>query len=151
MAILQTIYGIGTVYTVTTTPGVITFGGSNIMPIAVTMNAPINSKRILSARVVVDLVQFYQANQSLFLKLRRTSGTGADIPHSTTNWLFSNLWAPPNGSSMSGTAGVINLPTVVVKLVEKPEIIQLWAWLANAPGVDSGSVQIREACIIVED
>ena len=158
MAILQTIYGSGTPYTLPyPTDAYISYNPvvfNSTQQIGITLLSPVKTKRVLQTRVVVDLIEYFQGYQQVCLKLRKTSGIAgtdtapADYKHSITVWVI----PIPTSEPLTQTLAVINLPTIVVTTVEKPQIIQLWAGLTNQAAQNGiGGIRIREACIIVRD
>ncbi len=128
-------YGTGTPYTLTATAALAHFGTTDP---AVTL--PTTGQWLLLARANVKYVAAtFAANQTLAVKLRKTSGTAADLASAFTTNTLRII------TTITDSAGQLRLPPVVYAATAN-DTIQLFGNLSVLPTV--GTVQITEAEIV---
>lgn len=135
---MQGSYASGAPYVLTETPALCAFG---IQSPSVLL--PRRAAAVIRARAVLDLSGCtFAAPVTVTLKLRRTSGTPADLAHASTTI----------GIGIIGTSGTnevdipVELPEVARNTGSARETIQLWASISALPS--TGEIRIKEASIL---
>jgi hypothetical protein len=133
----KSVYASGTPYTLTNISALVDFG--TIDP---TLTLEETKFYKIRAGIKIEYVgATLAANQVITLKLRKTSGTPADIPNSSTTLTTEIL------TTITKTMGVFPLPEVVCFLAVS-DIIQIWASIDVVPS--AGSIQISAASIVAD-
>lgn len=137
---MQGVYASGGPYTLTATPALVQFGDQSpslLLPRRITAN--------IRARAVIDLSACTFASPvTVTIKLRRTSGTPADLAHSSTTVTIGVI-----GTSGTNEVDVpVSLPEVKLGTGPTRVSIQMWASISELPS--SGQVRIKEASIVYE-
>ena len=137
---IRSVYASGTPYTITATGTLATFGSTSP---TLSLTTSIGAKFKLRARANVQMVgATFDANRTVTVKLRKTTGTAADILNATTSILTDVTTAK------SGLLASVNIPEVIITAAETPTTVQLWALVDVIP--TTGSIVINEASIIAE-
>jgi hypothetical protein len=133
----QAVYAAGTAYTLTNTAALVDFGTTDP-----TLTLGLTMPYKLRASVKIDYVgATFAANQVITLKLRKTSGTPADIANSTITLTTEIL------TTITKTMGVFQLPEVTFAATAA-DVVQIWASVDTVPS--AGSLQITAASLIAD-
>lgn len=133
----QSVYAAGTAHTLTNTAALVDFGTTDP---SLTLGQTMPYK--LRASVKIDYVgATFAANQIITLKLRKTSGTPADIANSTTTLTTEII------TTITKTMGIFQLPEITFSATAA-DVVQLWASIDTVPA--AGSIQITAASIIAD-
>lgn len=135
---MQAIHAAGTAYTLTQTPALAAFGTTSPQ---VYMG---RGRKVISARVVLDM-RFCTITSpaTVTLKLRKTSGTPADLTNAITTIVIGNI-----GTSGQGETDLcVDIPPVAYNSVVGT-VVELWASISALPA--TGLITVREASILVE-
>ena len=132
------VYGSGTVYTLTATPALLTLGTTTP---SLTITAA--GTYLLYATVRYDLAAWKSTLMTLTTKLRRTNNTAADVTATSTGYAIVDTSA----AAVTSTLAVFDLPVVQYVTTNSNDIIQLWGSLSAVASV-SGTVTAVEASIV---
>ncbi len=122
----QSVYASGTAYSLTATAAKLDFG--TIDP---TITITVAGTYLLFANVRLDYNgATFAANRTVTLKLRKTSGTPADVTSATRSFLV------PIITTLTYTAGVIPLPPVTF-VAAASDVIQVWGSIDVVPTAGS--------------
>jgi hypothetical protein len=131
----QSAYASGTVYTLTATPALVDFGTTDP---AITI--PAGGAFVLTGGLNVKYVgATYAANQTCTVKLRKTSGTAADVTSATRTITLRIV------TTITDDAGYVTIPPTVFNATAG-DVIQVWASVSATPS--AGSVTVDSAEIL---
>lgn len=128
-------YASGTAYSLTATPALLNLGTTTP---SITLTATANY--LLLSRVRLDYNgATFAANRTATLKLRKTSGTAADVTNASASFLTQII------TTQTYTAGIIELPPVFYSATAN-DVIQLWGSISVLP--TAGSIDAVQAEVV---
>ena len=131
-----TVYAAGTAYSLTNTAALLDFGTTDP---SLTLGKA--GTYLLMAKARIDYnASTFAAVRTVTLKLRRTNNTAADVTNATTSFKV------PIMTTLTYTAGIMELPAVIYTTTATTDIIQLFGSIDTVP--TAGSIQAVEASII---
>ena len=137
---MQAVYASGTPAALSQTPGLLTFGTTSP-----SVHLVKNVRRLLTARAVISLSECTVGEPiTVTLKLRRTSGTPADLAHAISSVTVGLIAA----SGQNEVDVPIELPPCIHTVGNTAETIELWGSIDALPS--TGQITVSEASILVE-
>ncbi len=128
-------YASGTAYALTATPALLNFGTTD--PSITLVNS---AAYMIFARAHIKYnAATFAANRTVTLKVRKTSGTAADVANTPATFVTDII------TTQTYSAGIITLPPVIYKAGAK-DVLELWGSIDVIP--TAGSIDAVEAEIL---